>query len=86
MDYINQLLALERLCSRIKQGKTGSLSKLAQCLHMKNRSLGRRLEELRSLGAIIEYDKTQCTYYFANDFELKLTITAKDTLTGTNQE
>lgn len=85
MDYINQLLALERLCSRIKQGKTGSLNKLAQCLHMGERTLQRRLEDLRSLGAIIQYDKIQCTFYFANEFELSLTITAKDTQPGTNK-
>lgn len=86
MDYINQLLVLERLCCRIKQGKTGSTSKLAQCLHMETRTLQRRLEDLRSLGAIIKYDNIQCTFYFANEFELSLTITAKDTQTVTNQE
>lgn len=78
MDCINQLLVLEELCSRIKKGKTGSRSNLAQCLHICERTLQRRIDDLRSLGAIIKYDKIQCTYYIVNEFELRLTITAKD--------
>lgn len=82
MDYINQLLVLENLCSRIKKGKTGSQSKLAETLHIGERTLRRRIEDLRSLGAIIQYDKIQCTYYFVNEFDFSLTITVKDSNQG----
>ena len=78
VEYIKYLLDLVELQDVIKKGKTGSAPKLARTMCTDRRTIYRRIDALRSLGAIIEYDPIQCTYYFVNEFTITFKINEKN--------
>lgn len=78
MDYIKNILKLEELHKVIEKGRTGSLTQLAERMHMPKPTLKRKLEELEALGARIEYDKCTSSFYYLNNFTFEIIITSHD--------
>lgn len=61
----------------IIKGHTGGLKTFSEKLKMSEATLWRRMESLRDLGAEIDYDNIQCTYYFVNNFSMVFEIKAR---------
>lgn len=71
LDYLERI---KRLYNIIKLGHTGSKSMIAKNMHVTTRSVTNYMTELRSMGAIIQYNKKYNSYYFENDFEFEASI------------
>lgn len=70
---MNTLAQIDRMCQLhelIKNENTGSSSELARRLHVSQRTISYYIEELRELGALINYDGRRCTYYYKNNFAM----------------
>ena len=74
MELINEIHRLNTLHQLIKMCKTGSPDELAQRLHVSKRHLYNVLDDLRALGAKIDYSRSDYTFYYTNSFELNLNL------------
>ena len=74
MGTINNLQIFERIHYLIQNKRTGSPKEFARKLKISERTLYRKLDELRSYGAIISYDYLSSSYTYENSFNLKLVI------------
>lgn len=74
---LNYIERIKRLYNIIKRGHTGNKSVIAKSMHVTPRSITNYMNELRSMGAIIQYNKQYNSYYFENDFELEALIEIK---------
>ena len=73
MELKNEIHRLNRLHRLIKMCNTGSPDELAHKLHISKRHLYNVLDDLRALGAKIDYSRSDYTFYYTNSFELRLT-------------
>lgn len=71
---VKKMRMLSRLCVLIKTERTGGLKNLAETLQMSRMGTYKYIQELKSMGAEIEYDHERKTYYFNNNFNLKFSI------------
>jgi len=60
--------------SLIKRKSTGPPEKFAQRLGIKRSTLHNNLHELKELGADIKYSYMRQTYYYADDKEIKVSL------------
>ena len=74
MELINEIHRLNTLHQLIKMCNTGSPDELAQRLHVSKRHLYNVLDDLRALGAKIDYSRSDYTFYYTNSFELNLNL------------
>ena len=74
MKNLKTLERLQQLHQRILQENTGSPKSLASHMHINEPSLYRLVEQLKDLNASIAYDRTWRTYYYEDDFELRVSI------------
>lgn len=74
MELRNEIHRLNRLHQLIKMCNTGSPDELAQKLHISKRHLYNVLDELRALGAKIDYSRSDYTFHYTNSFELHLNL------------
>ena len=74
MELINEIHRLNTLYLLIKMCNTGSPDELAQRLHASKRHLYNVLDNLRALGAKIDYSRSDYTFYYTNSFELNLNL------------
>ncbi len=74
MELINKIHQLNQLHLLIKMCNTGSPTELAKRLHISKRHLYNVLDELRALGAKIDYSRCDYTFYYTNDFDLHLNL------------
>lgn len=74
MELRNEIYRLNKLHRLIKTHRTGSPQELAEKLHISRRHLYNVLEDLRMLGARIDYSRSDYTYYYTNHFELRLNL------------
>ena len=56
---------------------TGAPDELAHKLHISKRHLYNVLDNLRALGAKIDYSRSDYTFYYTNSFELHLNLQAE---------
>lgn len=77
MTILDKIRQLSVLCVLIKTERTGGLQELAKKLGMSKGSAYNYLQELKVMGAKIEYDRQKQTYYFNNNFDFKFTILLK---------
>ena len=66
-ERIQPMIAMHEL---ILKKRTGTYRDMCKAMHMSKSNVGRLLDTLRALGAIIEFDRILNTYYYVNDFEL----------------
>lgn len=71
LDYIEKLRMLTLL---LKMEKTGSLAQMAADMGVHRLTVYNYMNELRAMGAEIEYDKQKNTYYFKSPFNIELII------------
>ncbi len=74
MELRNEIHHLNSLHRLIKMCYTGSPDELAHKLHISKRHLYNVLDELRALGAKIDYSRSVYTFYYTNSFELHLNL------------
>ena len=74
MELRNEIHRLNRLHQLIKMCNTGSPDELAQKLHISKRHLYNVLDNLRALGAKIDYSRSDSTFYYATSVELHLDL------------
>lgn len=74
LDYLERI---KHLYSLIKKERTGTSDEIAVRMHVSRRTVMSYFSELRSLGAVIKYDKLRNTYYFENSFTLYATFEVK---------
>ena len=74
MELRNEIHRLNSLHQLIKMCNTGSLDELAHKLHISKRHLYNVLDELRALGAKIDYSRSDYTFHYTNSFELHLNL------------
>jgi DNA-binding protein len=68
---------IDRACqihALIQKEATGTPDEFAKRLHISRRLLYYLLDELKDVGAEIEYNRRKSTFYYANDFEIHVTI------------
>ncbi|MBK9491342.1 MAG: HTH domain-containing protein [Haliscomenobacter sp.] len=70
MMAIKQLDRLKRLDTLIHQGKTGAPDELARRLDLSRSQLYNILDELKDLGAPIEYDRSARSFYYRDTFRI----------------
>lgn len=71
LEYIGKLQKLTRL---LKMERTGSLKQIAEDIGVHRITVYNYMNELRAMGAEIEYDKKKNTYYFKSPFNIQLII------------
>lgn len=75
MINLNSLERLQKIHKRIKQENTGTPKEFAQQLGISVRLLYQLIEKFKeTTNAPIGYDRKRFTYYYRNDFELKINI------------
>lgn len=74
MKSIKHLERLQQLHQRIEQANTGTPKELASFMNISERLLYSLIEELKDFNAPICYNRSTKTYYYNDDFELKISI------------
>ncbi|MBW9280317.1 HTH domain-containing protein [Bacteroides fragilis] len=77
LSVISYIERINRAYRLIRMERTGSRDELAAKLRVSRRTINYYLEELRLMGAEIEFSRRRNTYYFANKFVLHATIEAR---------
>jgi len=65
---------MNRIHSLIKREATGAASEFADRFNLKKRQLYYLLDEFKDYGADIRYSRIRNTYYYNNDFEIRVVI------------
>lgn len=71
LDYIEKLRTLTLL---LKNENTGSLAQIGKRMEIDRYTVYNYMNELRAMGAEIEYDRKRNTYYLNNTFDIQLII------------
>lgn len=78
-----KVLTLDR---RIREQNTGTSKELAETLDISRSQLFEVMSELKDFGAEICFSRNRRTYYYANDFDIKLTIETNGKRVLTNDD
>lgn len=74
MKNLKTLERLQQLHQRILEENTGTPKELASFMNISERSLYKLIDQLKDLNASICYNRVRNTYYYGDDFELRVTI------------
>jgi predicted transcriptional regulator len=77
MSYIDNILKLQEIHKLIEKQATGKADDFAIKVGVKHTTMFRKLDELRSMGAIIKFDDKLNTYYYENNFHISVQISYK---------
>lgn len=69
VEYLNRLKYLYEI---IKSGNTGNPHNLCRRLNIAPRTLSNYIDELKSYGADVRFDRRRNTYYLNNHFTMKI--------------
>jgi len=72
MTLFEQLDRIKRLDGLIRRKATGKPADLARRLNVSRATLFRYIDDLRSFGAPVTYDKERQTYAYQEPFDLRL--------------
>ncbi len=78
MTFIERYYKLELISMLIKQKRTGSSADLAEKVGISERHLRRYLNDLRDLGAHIEFCRYRNSYVYTKPFSRILGVSDKD--------
>lgn len=70
MSLSKYLLILQRLDGLIRTRATGSPSALAKRFNVSTRMIHYYINDLKELGADVEYDYTKRSYYYQTEFHI----------------
>jgi len=71
MTFKEQLLLIKRIHTSVRRKATGSPNEFAHRLTVSKATVHRYINELKNLGAPIDYCKDRKSYYYKEPFELK---------------
>ena len=71
MTLFEQIDHLKRLDGLIRRKATGTPEDLARRLNISRATVFRHIEDLRTLGAPVSYDKQRQTYQYEEPFDLQ---------------
>ncbi len=74
MKNLKTLERLQQVHNYIVNENTGSPKELARRLAISERSVHLLLERLKEMNALVCYCRKRKTYYYCEDFELRITI------------
>lgn len=74
MKNLKTLERLQQLHNLITNENTGTPKELANLMQISERSIHLLVEQLRDYNANIIYDRCRKTYYYRDDFDLKISI------------
>lgn len=74
MSIVSNLDKLKVINSEIKNKKTGNPDDFAGKLNISRSMLYVYIEEIKTLGAEIKYNRSTKTFYYENDFDIKIDI------------
>jgi len=74
MKTIKNLERLQQIHSLIEVERTGSPLELARRMHISERLVYNLIEQLKDFKAAICYDRSRKTYYYDDDFQLRVSI------------
>lgn len=74
MSIISNINKLKTMNSEIKNEQTGNPYEFAQKLKISRSMLYNYLEEIKALGAGIKYNRKNRTFYYENEFDVKMEI------------
>ena len=72
MTFKDHLLQVRRLHEFIRTKSTGTPETLARRLDISRATVFRRLDDLKALGAEIEFCRSRMTYYYTEPYDLLL--------------
>lgn len=72
MKILIYLERIERIHQLISVRKTGTPTEFASKLHISPSRLYRILDEMRSLGAPISYDRQMMSYYYEKPYKIEI--------------
>jgi predicted DNA-binding transcriptional regulator YafY len=75
MTLIEKLRIIERIDQLIRQKRTGTAKSLALKVGLSERQIHRYLDEMRDLGAIIDFCKLTHTYKYSNPLKFSYGFT-----------
>ena len=74
MKSLKSLERLQQLHQRIEQENTGSPKELADYMNISERLLYNLIDELKDINAPVCYSRSRKTYFYCDDFQLKVNI------------
>jgi len=74
MSIISNIDKLKVINSEIKNKQTGTPEEFAKKLGISRSMLYNYLEEIKTLGAGIKYNRKLRTFYYENDFDVKMEV------------
>lgn len=74
MKTLKNLEHLQQLHNLIEERNTGTPAELATRMHISERKVYHLLDQLRDFEANICYSRKSKSYYYCNDFELRVSI------------
>ena len=72
MTFIEHLQLLQRMDELIRRKATGKCREFARRLRISLATLFRRMDELRTLGAEIDFCQTRQSYHYINTFQFSI--------------
>lgn len=82
MKLLKEIYLMERLFCLIRRKATGNVTELSLKLEISERSVYRRIQDLRDIGIPVKYCNHQKTYYFEEDvkYEFRIMVGNEDLL------
>lgn len=74
MKSLKSLERLQQLHQRIEQENTGTPNELSVFMNISERLLYNLIEQLKDINAPVCYSRSRKTYYYCDDFELRVSI------------
>ncbi len=74
MNTIRNIERLQQIHRLIECETTGTPRELANRMRISERLVYHLIEQLKDYNAAIKYDRTRKTYYYEDDFELRVNI------------
>lgn len=74
MNFLEKYQTIESIHRRIKYKSTGTPDNLATKINKSRSALYKYLEELKAMGALINYNRTKQTFEYQNNFEINLNV------------
>ncbi len=77
MKLIEQFERLKKMNRLIKAEQTGAPEEFAHRIGVSSSHLYRCIDEVKEMGAPISYSRSRRTYFYAYDFEIRLSYSLK---------
>ncbi|RAV29509.1 DNA-binding protein [Sinomicrobium soli] len=77
MKNLKNLERLQQLHQLIAREATGSPTQLARLMQISERKVYQLIEQLKDIEAPVSYSRVHKTYFYEDDFDLKVTVSVR---------